>query len=140
MNNSALVKEFISQIWNNQNFKMLLEFLHPDFTDHSLPDGFPANSEGTKKWIITTGTSFQHETIVEEQVTEGNKCIVKVRLNLKHIGRWRDIEPTGVDLSTIGYRYFRFHDNKIIEHWALIDGQRIENQLTGASHGCKIVQ
>ncbi len=140
MNNSALVREFITKIWNNQNFDMLPDFLHPDFIDHSLPDGFPANAEGTRRWIINTSTSFEHETIVEEQVTEGNKSIVRVRLTLKHIGRWRDIEPTGIDLSTVGYRYFRLHDGKIIEHRALIDGQHIENRLTGASHGCKIAQ
>jgi len=140
MNQSTLVTEFITQIWNNQNFDMLSDFLHPDFTDHSLPEGFPANAAGTKKWIINTGISFQHETIVEDQVTEGDKSILKVKLNLKHIGQWRNIAPTGIELSTIGYRYFRLHDGKIIEHWALIDGQRIENQLTGASHGCKIAQ
>ena len=140
MNNSSLVKEFINKIWNNQNFDTLPDFLHPDFIDHSLPDGFSANAEGTKKWIIGTSASFEHETIVEDQVTEGNKSIVRVRLMLKHIGRWRNIEPTGIDLSTVGYRYFRLRDGKIIEHRALIDGQHIENRLTGASHGCKIAE
>lgn len=140
MNNSALVKEFITQIWNNRNFDMLTDFLHRDFIDHSLPAGLPTNGEGTKNWIISTGISFKHETIVEDQVTEGNKSIVKVRLNLKHIGRWRDIEPTGIDLHTIGYRYFRLQDGKIMEHWALIDGQQIENQLKDVSLGCKIAR
>lgn len=47
---------------------------------------------------------------------------------------------TGADISTVGYRYFRVADNKIIEHWALIDGNSIENQLKGSAHGCKIQQ
>lgn len=140
MNNSALVKDFINQIWNNQRFEMLSTFLHPDFIDHSLPPGLPANSEGTKKWIMNTGVSFDHETIVEDQVTEGNKSVAKVRLNLKHIGPWRDIEATGIDLYTVGYRFFKLKDEKIIEHWALIDGQSIENQLKSVSHGCKLAQ
>jgi len=45
-----------------------------------------------------------------------------------------------MDLFVIGYRLFKIKDGKIIEHWALIDGQAIENQLKDASHGCKIVE
>lgn len=140
MENSTLVKEFINQIWNNRRFEMLPEFLHPDFTDYSLPAALPPTQEGTKKWIINTGLAFEHTTLIEEQVTEGDKSIIKVRLNLKHVGLWRDIEPTGIDLYTIGYRYFKLQDGKIIAHSALIDGQHIENQLTSASHGCKVAQ
>lgn len=36
------------------------------------------------------------------------------------------------------YRYYRLQDNKIIEHWALIDGNAIENQLKDAAKGCNI--
>lgn len=55
---------------------------------------------------------------------------------LKHIGSWRDIKPTGINLHTTGYRCFKLKDGKIIEHWALIDGQSIENQLKETSHSC----
>jgi predicted ester cyclase len=56
---------------------------------------------------------------------------------LKHIGKWRNIEPTGAEISTAGYRYLKLSGNTIIEHWALIDGNTIENQLKEAGHGCK---
>lgn len=140
MENSILVQEFINQIWNNKAFEKIDIFLHQDFKDYSLPPQLSANIEGTKKWIINTGVSFEHLTIIEDQVTEGDKCIIKIRIDLKHIGAWRNIEPTGKDLSVIGYRHFRIKDGKIIEHWALIDGQGIENQLKNASHGCKIAE
>lgn len=140
MENAVLAQEFINQIWNNKAFSKLDSFLHDDFKDYSLPPMLPTDKEGTKKWIINTGISFEHNTIIKDQVTEGNVSIVKIRMNLKHIGVWRDIEPTEIDLYTIGYRHFKFKDGKIIEHWALIDGQAIENQLKDASHGCKIAE
>jgi predicted SnoaL-like aldol condensation-catalyzing enzyme len=138
MENSTLVQDFITQIWNNKAFEKLDNFLHQDFKDLSLPPLLPSDKEGTKRWIINTGNSFEHNTIIEDQVTEADKSIVKIRMNLKHIGTWRNIEPTGIDLHTIGYRFFKIKDGKIIEHWALIDGQAIENQLISASHGCRI--
>jgi len=71
-------------------------------------------------------------------VCEDNSVMIKIRMQLKHIGEWRGIESTGATIDTIGYRYFKLADNKIIEHWALIDGNRIENQLKQTNHGCKI--
>lgn len=138
MDNSILVQNFINQIWNNRAFEKLDDFLHPDFRDYSLPPMLSSDREGTKKWIVSTGFSFEHNTIIEDQVTQNNKSIVKIRMNLKHIGTWRNIESTRIHLYTTGYRYFKLKDQKIIEHWALIDGQTIENQLKDASHGCKI--
>ncbi len=140
MQNATLVKDFIEQIWNGRAFEKLDDFLHPEFKDYSLPGTLPPTHEGTKKWIMGTGIAFEHHTTIEDMVTEGDKCIVRIRMNLKHIGTWRGIEPTGIDLHTIGYRQFTLKDRKIVSHWALIDGQSIENQLKQASHGCKVAE
>ncbi len=138
MENSILVQQFIDQIWNNQEFEKLDSFLHPAFKDHSLLPMLSPDKEGTIKWIINTGISFEHYTIIEDQVTDADQSMVRIKMKLKHIGSWRGIEPTGIELYTIGYRHFKFKDGKIIEHWALIDGEIIENQLKEASQGCKI--
>lgn len=138
MNNDTLAQNFIAQIWNKQAFENMNQFLHPEFKDHSLPPMLPSNQEGTVKWIINTSISFEHETIIEDQVSQNDKCMIKIRMNLKHIGVWRGINPAGTSLHTTGFRFFKFKDGKIIEHWGLIDGQTIENQLKETTHGCKI--
>jgi predicted ester cyclase len=112
--------------------------MHVDFKDHSLPTHFPEGKEGTLQWIQQTGLSFEHFTQIEEIVSEDNKVMMKIRMELKHIGTWRDIAPTGFSITTIGYRYFKLKEGKILEHWALIDGNSIENQLKSSAHGCKI--
>jgi predicted ester cyclase len=137
-NTQRLVAGFIEAIWNQRQFDKLEQFIHPEFTDHSLPPGLPTGREGLKQWILTTGQSFDHTTVIEEQVTELDKTMLKIRLLLKHTGEWRGIAPTGAEISVVGYRYFRVAGNQIMEHWALIDGNAIENQLKADSHGCKI--
>ncbi|MDQ3292516.1 MAG: ester cyclase [Bacteroidota bacterium] len=134
----TLISGFIDQIWNNQNFQKIDNFLHPDFKDNSLPPALPANQEGTQKWILATSASFEHQTIIEDLVTEGEKSIAKIKMKLKHIGVWRHLEPTGLEAQATGYRFFLIKEGKIIEHSALIDGQAIENQLKKASKGCNI--
>jgi hypothetical protein len=82
MENSILVQNFITRIWNNREFDRLDNFLHPEFKDYGLPALFPPNKEGTKKWIIDTGLSFEHKTVIEDQVTQGEKSIIKIRMDL----------------------------------------------------------
>lgn len=140
MENSVLVQTFIEQIWNQKNFALLNCFLHPSFKDHSLLSALSPDKEGLEKWITATGIAFEHNSIIEEQVTENDRSMVRIKMKLKHIGPWRGIQPTGTELYTTGYRHFRIQDQKIIEHWALIDGETIENQLKEASNGCSIVK
>lgn len=136
--NKTLIENFIESIWNRLEFNKLDSFLHSDFFDHSLPPSFQPNKDGLKAWIMTTGCSFKHNTIIDVQVNQGNKSVIKISMTLKHIGKWREIEPTGLEITTAGYRYFTISDGKIIGHWALIDGTSIENQLLASTNGCKI--
>jgi predicted SnoaL-like aldol condensation-catalyzing enzyme len=134
------VTNFIEEIWNQNQFERIDNYIHPSFVDHSLPSALPANKDGLQIWITETGKSFVHKTTIEEIVSEDDKVMIKINMSLKHVGRWRDIEATELEVSTKGYRYFKFADKKIIQHWALIDGTAIENKLREAHQGCKVPQ
>lgn len=136
--NKNLITAFIESIWNRSELDQIGHYLHPDFTDHSLPATLPKNSEGLKIWIRNTGLSFEHRTIIDEMVCEDDKVIIKIRMLLKHVGSWREIEPTGKDVVAVGYRFMKIRDQKIVEHWGLVDGNAIEEQLKVHSNGCKI--
>ena len=136
--NKSIVTNFIEEIWNQNQFEKIDNYISVDFIDHSLPPALPANRDGMKLWIIGTGKSFMHKTIIDDIVCEDNKVMLKIRMQLKHIGVWRDIEPTLFEISTVGFRYFKLADEKITEHYSLIDGNSIENQLKESSKGCKI--
>lgn len=133
-----IAQNFIVEIWNQRQFQHLDKYLHPEFTDHSLPPALPANKEGLKSWITATGNSFEHETFVEDMVAEGDKIILKIKMKLKHIGVWRGIEPSGKVIETTGYRYLFFRGDKILKHWALIDGEFIEKQLKVQKLSCEV--
>jgi predicted SnoaL-like aldol condensation-catalyzing enzyme len=138
--NKSTVTNFIEEIWNKNQFEKIDNYLSSSFIDHSLPPALPANKDGMKLWILGTGKSFEHKTLIDDIVCEDNKVMLKMRMQLKHIGIWRGIEPTDFEISAVGYRYFKLANGKIVEHWALVDGNSIENQLKEASKGCKIQQ
>lgn len=128
-NTAAIVKSYIQEIWNERNFKKLNEYLHPDFVDNSLSLPFPPNREGLEGWIKATGMAFEHSTTITHQVSDEDSSIVRIRMDLKHIGTWRNFSATGKAIFTVGYRHFRIKDGKIAEHWALIDPNKIEKGL-----------
>jgi predicted SnoaL-like aldol condensation-catalyzing enzyme len=136
--NKQIIINYINEIWNKNLFEKMDHYIHSDFVDHSLPLNLPTNKEGLKLWILGTGKSFEHETTIDEMVAENDKVIIKIRMKMKHIGIWRDIEPTNAAISIIGYRNFTLKDTKIVAHWALIDGNSIENQIMNAENSCKI--
>ena len=136
--NKSIVTNFIEEIWNQSQFEKIDNYISTGFVDHSLPPTLPANKDGMKLWIIGTGRSFEHKTIIDDMVCENNKVMLKIKMQMKHIGVWRGIEPTHFENSIVGYRYYKLADGKIIEHWALIDGNLIENQLKEVSKGCRI--
>lgn len=124
-----LVADFIETIWNQRRFDRLDEYIHPAFTDHSLPPPLPRDIHGLEQWIRLTGQSFEHHTVIDDQVSEPEKSILKIRLLVKHIGEWRGIPPTGLEVQAAGFRCFHLEDGRIIGHWALVDGNGIEKQL-----------
>lgn len=133
-----LITRFIHTVWNHSDFSLLPELLHPAFTDHSLPPALSPDAAGLQAWVLQTGHSFRHHTHIIAMVAEGEEVMIKINLELEHIGTWRDIPPTGKKLTVTGYRYFKLEAGKIIGHWGMVDGNAIENQLRGCTHGCKV--
>ena len=136
--NKSIVTNFIEEIWNQNQFEKIDNYIAHEFIDHSLPPTLSPDKKGMKLWIIEVGRSFEHNTLIDDMVCEEDKVMLKIRMQLKHIGIWRDIEPTYSELSTVGYRYYKLAEGKIVAHWALLDGNSIENQLKKAQHGCKV--
>jgi len=126
---AQIVLGFLENVWNKGSVEEAGVYLHPDFIDHSLPGGLPPNAEGLKQWVSLTSASFEHQTIIEDMVTEGSKCVVKVTMRMKHIGTWREIPATGREVHTAGYRLFWVKEGMIIAHWAMIDGGALERKL-----------
>lgn len=109
----------IFQTWEKNGFHeevfaIKVDLLHDDFID-SLPPFLPPNADGLKKWMSETCEAFEHRSLIEEQATDADTSIIKIRMLLKHIVLWRGIPATGIDISLVGYGCFRFRGGKIIE-------------------------
>ncbi len=127
-----VVHRLIDEGWNQGNLAVVDTLVAEHCVDHSLPPQMTGR-EGMKQWIAATGKAFEHKTIIEDQVTEGATSMLRVRMDMKHIGDFRGIPATGKTATISGYRTYRVENGQIVEHWALIDGASLAEQLRPAS-------
>ena len=138
--NTEIVSSFISTIWNAKVLDRIHEFISEDYLDHSFLPAVPPTRAGLKTWIENTSLAFDHHTTIESSIAKDYHVALRITFEAKHIGKWRNIEATGRSVSVKGFRFFRLREKKIIEHWALIDGESLQTALTDQYHGCEISQ
>jgi predicted ester cyclase len=62
-------------------------------------------------------------------VAEGEKVLVRLKVQATHTGAFGDLEPTGrrVDIDVLDL--FQIRDGVLVEHWALLDNLGMLKQL-----------
>jgi predicted ester cyclase len=66
---------------------------------------------------------------LEDFVAEGEKVLVRLRVQATHTGAFGDMKPTGKKIDIGVLDLFQIRDGKLIEHWALLDNLGMLKQL-----------
>ncbi len=64
-----------------------------------------------------------------EMIAEGDKVAVKARLKGTHLGPFNGIPATGRKVDLLFHITYQIRDGKIVDHWMLIDGMEMMQQL-----------
>lgn len=66
---------------------------------------------------------------LEDFVAEGDKVLVRLRVQATHTGAFGDLAPTGrrIDIGVLDL--FQIRDGVLVEHWALLDNLGMLKQL-----------
>jgi hypothetical protein len=64
-----------------------------------------------------------------EMIAEGDKVAVKARLVGTHLGLFNGIPATGRKVDMLFQITYQIRDGKIIDHWMLVDGMEMMQQL-----------
>ena len=66
---------------------------------------------------------------LEDFVAEGEKVLVRLRVQATHTGPFGDMKATGKKVDIAVLDLFQIRDGKLIEHWALLDNLGMLKQL-----------
>jgi predicted ester cyclase len=125
---AALVRGFIEEFWNAQNPAVAERYLAADFVDHDNATAL-AGRPAMQEWLARTSATFDHRTVIEDQVTEGDRSILRLTFKVVQRGEFRGVLAAGKTAEARGYRAFRVRGGKIVEHWGFLDGNALVEQL-----------
>jgi predicted ester cyclase len=66
---------------------------------------------------------------LQDFVAEGEKVLVRLRVQATHTGPFGDMPPTGKKIDIAVLDLFQIRNGKLIEHWALLDNLGMLKQL-----------
>lgn len=129
--NTALVRRFIEEIFNQGNLEVAAEILAPDYLHHDpTTNTFGSGIEGFKQMISFYRHAFPDLQItLEDQVTSEDKVVDRWTGQGTHQGEFMGMAPTGKKVRATGISIHHITDGKIAETWNNYDALGMLQQL-----------
>jgi steroid delta-isomerase-like uncharacterized protein len=128
--NKALVRRFITEIFEQGRVESVDELCAEDFIGHTWGE---IDRDGLKQAMDRVAKSLAdiHFT-VEDEIGEGDRVAVRVTASARQVGEVGGQPATGRSYTIGEIHIFRFRDGRVTEHWHQYDQLGRAKQL-GAS-------
>lgn len=129
--NKALVRRFITEIFERGRLEAVDELCAEDFIGHTWGN---ADRAGLKQAMarVATGLADAHFQ-VEDMIAEGDRVAVRVTATARQVGEFMGLPASGHSYTIGEIHIFRFRDGKVTEHWHEFDRTGLMRQLGGTS-------
>jgi len=121
-----IVRRWNHEIWDRRNPAIIDQLAHEDYFNHSDQMG----KTGFKQMVQGIHGIFSNLTFVpQDQLTQGDKVVVRWTLRGVHSGVFMGIAPTGKEITIQGISIYRLAQSKIVEDWSASDMLPLLRQL-----------
>jgi steroid delta-isomerase-like uncharacterized protein len=125
--NKEIVRRFWG-VWEKGNIGLVDELVAPDYVNHS--PGMPGQPEGIKAVVSMFRAGLPDlRVLIEDVVAEGDKVVMRYRIEGTHEGELFGVPPTGRQVSIESITVERLSGGKIREHWRITDTLDMMQQL-----------
>jgi steroid delta-isomerase-like uncharacterized protein len=129
--NTALIKRYFEEVWNNGKIEVLEEIIAPNYINHSpgMPNP-PQGPEGLKPIVVAIRQAFPDlKYVIKNMVVSDEKIAVYTIMHGTHQGDFFGLAPTGKTIEVAQMQIERIENNKIVEHWRVTDDLSLMKQL-----------
>jgi steroid delta-isomerase-like uncharacterized protein len=128
--NKEIVRRFWG-VWEEGNLGLVDELVAPDYVNHS--PGIPGQPEGPEgvKAVVSMFRAGMPDlgVVIEDVIAEGDKVVMRYRIEGTHEGELFGVPPTGRRVSIESITVERVSGGKIREHWRVTDTLEMMQQL-----------
>jgi predicted ester cyclase len=132
--NKRITRRVLDELFDKGNLAAADELIHPEFINHEAPADNPQGPEGLKEtvaWLRGIWGPMRAE--IEDEISEGDKVVARVKMHGRHVGEFLGKPPTGKEYAVEHIHIWRLEGGKVIEHWSVRDdlGQALQLGLIG---------
>jgi steroid delta-isomerase-like uncharacterized protein len=128
--NKEIVRQFWG-VWEEGNLGLVDELVGLDYVNHS--PGMPNQPEGPEgiKAVVSMFRAGMPDlrVVIEDVIAEGDKVMMRYRIEGTHEGELFGVPPTGRRVSIESITVERVSGRKIREHWRVTDTLDMMQQL-----------
>jgi len=131
--NEALVRRFISEVFEQGRLEAVDELCADDFIGHTWGN---ADKEGLKAAMdrVSKGLADAHFQI-DDMIAEDERVAVRLTASARQVGEFMGMPATGRRYEIGEIHIFRLHHGKIAEHWHQFDAPSMMKQLGASQPG-----
>jgi steroid delta-isomerase-like uncharacterized protein len=125
--NKALVRRFISEIFEQGRVEAVDDLCAEDFIGHTWGN---ADKEGMKQAMarVANGLADAQFTI-EDMIGEDDQVAVRLTASARQVGEFMGMPASGKTYEIGEIHWFRVRDGKVAEHWHQFDSAGMMKQL-----------
>jgi steroid delta-isomerase-like uncharacterized protein len=127
--NKALVRRFISEVFEQARPESVDELCADDFVRHN---GGDTDREALKAAQVRVFQALADVKFrIDDEIAEGDRVAVRLTASARQTGEFMGMPATGRSYEIGEIHIFRVADGKIAEHWHEFDSAGMMQQLQG---------
>ena len=127
--NKQLVHRFYDEVLNGRRPEAADELALADYTEHDPLPGQRDGLAGLKDRVTMLLEGLTSTYTVEDVIAEGDRVVVRWTHAGTHSGSFLGIPPTGRSFDMAGIDIYRIENDRMAEHWHVVDQLTMLQQL-----------
>jgi predicted ester cyclase len=120
--NKAVIRRFVEEVQNKQDWAAYDELNDPGFVNLSSPPGAPVDREGGKFYLQALAAAYPDAVFtIDDMFAEGDAVITRKTFTGTNEREFMGVPATGRRVSLQYVDIMRVRDGRIINHWNVLD-------------------
>ncbi|GAB3565257.1 ester cyclase [Amycolatopsis endophytica] len=124
-----LMRLFVGQVQQRGRLELIDSLVHPDFRNHTVEPGQPADRDGVRATMAAMHAAFTGLSVeILHCVGDGDLVATHKTFRGRHTGPWFGVPPSGNQVEFRVMDVARYRDGQMAEHWAIADALTLLRQ------------
>lgn len=124
------IRRINTELYGEGRIELIDELIHPDFVNHTAPEGLPPGREGERAFVAMVHEALSDtEARMERIVIEGDQVAWRWWMKGTHTGEFLGVPASGNVIEITGNDLGVMRDGKLAELWGEVDMLSLMTQM-----------